>query len=102
WCRGPLDLVVANLPYLRTEQWHPGLAFEPPEALFAPDEGFGLYARLLPQVATLLRPGGACILEIDPGQAERAATAAHAAFPSATIALQRDLAGFVRYLTIER
>jgi len=101
WCRGPLDLVVANLPYLRWEQWHPGIAFEPPEALFAPDDGFGLYARLLPQAAMLLRPGGACILEIDPDQAERAVKTARIAFPTAHIAIEPDLAGLARYLTIE-
>lgn len=101
WCRGPLDLVVANLPYLRWEQWHPGIAFEPPEALFAPDDGFGLYARLLPQAATLLQPGGACIVEIDPDQAERAMKTARLVFPTAHIAIEPDLAGLARYLTIE-
>ncbi len=101
WCRGPLDLVVANLPYLRWEQWHPGIAFEPPEALFAPGDGFGLYAQLLPQAAALLRPGGACILEIDPDQAERAIKTARTAFPTARLAIEPDLAGLARYLTIE-
>lgn len=101
WCRGPLDLVVANLPYLRPDQWHPGLAWEPAEALFAPDEGFGWYARLLPQVATLLRSGGGCIVEIDPAQAERALSTARSLFPHGKIAIRRDLAGLSRYLTIE-
>lgn len=102
WCRGPVDLVLANLPYLRSEQWHPGLAFEPPEALFAPDEGFGLYARLLPQAAALLSPGGGLICEIDPAQRERAVQTASAVFPDAEIRVLADLAGLPRYLTVER
>jgi len=102
WCRGPLDLVVANLPYLRSEQWHPGIAFEPPEALFAPDAGFGLYAELLPQVAERLAAQGSFIFEIDPAQAERAAAAARQHFPDAVIAVLPDLAGSPRYVTVER
>ncbi|MDW8060983.1 MAG: peptide chain release factor N(5)-glutamine methyltransferase [Thermomicrobium sp.] len=102
WCRGPLDLVVANLPYLRPEQWHPGLAYEPPEALFAPDDGFGLYAQLLPQVSERLRPGGGFAFEIDPSQAERAVAAARRFFPDAAVTLLPDLAGRPRYVTVER
>lgn len=101
WCRGPLDLVVANLPYLRHELWHPGIAAEPAEALFAPDEGFGLYARLLPQAAALL-PTGEMIFEIDPEQANRAQAEARKVFPDARITLLPDLAGQIRYVTIER
>ncbi|MCS7257160.1 MAG: peptide chain release factor N(5)-glutamine methyltransferase [Thermomicrobium sp.] len=102
WCRGPLDMVVANLPYLRPEQWHPGIAFEPPEALFAPDAGFGLYAELLPQVAERLATHGAFIFEIDPAQAERALTVASQYFPEAAVTVLPDLAGLPRYVTIER
>lgn len=102
WCRGQLDVVVANLPYLRAEQWHPGIAYEPPEALFAPDAGFGLYAELLPQVAQRLRTGGGFVFEIDPSQAERAASAAAETFPDATVTVLPDLAGSPRYVIVER
>ncbi|MCX2727308.1 peptide chain release factor N(5)-glutamine methyltransferase [Thermomicrobium sp. 4228-Ro] len=102
WCRGPLHLVVANLPYLRPEQWHPGIAFEPPEALFAADSGFGLYTELLPQVADRLASDGGFIFEIDPAQAERAMSEARQHFPEATLTVLPDLAGLPRYVTVER
>src|SRR5690606_29323111 len=68
WCRPGIDLVLANLPYLRPDQAHAGIAWEPAVALYAGETGFGLYEQLLPQVAQRLRPRGAVGCEIDPSQ----------------------------------
>jgi release factor glutamine methyltransferase len=101
WCRGPLDLVTANLPYLRPEQAHSGLAFEPATALFTGESGFGLYRRLLCQAAERLRPGAGMICEIDPSQREVASTTARLLFPRARVEILLDLAGRHRYLAIQ-
>ena len=100
-CRGPIDLVVANLPYLRQEQRHQGIAREPDLALYADEQGFALYARLLPQAARLLRRPGALMCEIDPDQREIALSTAKDAFPDQKVRVETDLAGRDRYLIVE-
>jgi release factor glutamine methyltransferase len=63
---GPLDLIVANLPYLAaaTAASHPDLRSEPFDAVFAPGDGLGLYRSLVDAAAKKLRPGGALILQL--------------------------------------
>lgn len=101
WCRPGIDLVLANLPYLRPDQAHAGIAWEPAVALYAGETGFGLYEQLLPQVAQRLRPRGAVGCEIDPSQRAIAIATARAHFPTARITVRPDLAGLDRYLIIE-
>ena len=101
WCRGRVDLILANLPYLRPDEAHPGIAHEPARALYADGAGFALYHELLRQAALLLAPGGAIGCEIGMEQGERAAQEAHALFPNAVIRVEQDLAGRDRYLLIE-
>jgi release factor glutamine methyltransferase len=62
---GPLDLVVANLPYLPVAERlaHPDVAGEPPEAVFAPDDGLEPYRRLLAAAEERLAPTGAVVLQ---------------------------------------
>lgn len=101
WCSGPIDLLVANLPYLRDDQVHDSIAWEPPVALFAGRTGFDLYERLLHQASELLRPGGGAACEIDPAQRDHALHVAQSAFPAATVQVEPDLAGLDRYLVID-
>ncbi|ACZ39334.1 peptide chain release factor N(5)-glutamine methyltransferase [Sphaerobacter thermophilus] len=101
WCRPGIDLVLANLPYLRPDQAHAGIAWEPAVALYAGETGFGLYEQLLPQVAQRLRPRGAVGCEIDPSQRAIALATARSHFPTARITVRPDLAGLDRYLIIE-
>jgi release factor glutamine methyltransferase len=62
---GPVDLVVANLPYLPLAEWprHADLAGEPPEAVFAPADGLTPYRRLLDAAEQRLTPEGAVVLQ---------------------------------------
>ncbi|HET9014828.1 MAG TPA: peptide chain release factor N(5)-glutamine methyltransferase [Thermomicrobiaceae bacterium] len=101
WCRPGLDLVLANLPYLRADQAHAGLAHEPPGALFATGEGFDLYRRLLPQARALLGPDGALLCELDPDQRPTALALARETFPTAHVEVRPDLAGLDRYLIVD-
>jgi release factor glutamine methyltransferase len=102
WARVPFDMIVANLPYLREDQRHSGIAHEPDSALYAADLGFALYAELLRQSSTLLAQGGLMLCEIDPDQRDTALDHARAAHPAATVRIDPDLAGLDRYLIIER
>jgi release factor glutamine methyltransferase len=70
------DLVVSNPPYLSNDagaRHAPELAHEPPEALFAAEQGFAVLRALAQGVASLLLPAGAAAFEISPEQADRVA-----------------------------
>ena len=43
----PVDLIVANLPYLPDERHDPRYDGDPPEAVYAPGDGLGPYRSLL-------------------------------------------------------
>ncbi|MEZ4495671.1 MAG: peptide chain release factor N(5)-glutamine methyltransferase [Thermomicrobiales bacterium] len=101
---GPVDLVLANLPYLTPEQTdeNPDLAMEPRSALVSGADGLDLIRELLGDLPRVLTERGAAILELDPSQAETVAALARAAIPDATVAIVRDLSGRDRFVTIER
>jgi release factor glutamine methyltransferase len=62
---GPVDLVVANLPYLPLAErpLHADVADEPPEAVFARGDGLEPYRRLLETAEERLDPEGAVVLQ---------------------------------------
>jgi methylase of polypeptide subunit release factors len=57
---GTADVIVANLPYLPLSERrrYPELASEPPSALFAEGDGFGLVRRLAPDGLLALQVRG--------------------------------------------
>jgi release factor glutamine methyltransferase len=64
---GPLDLVVANLPYLPDRlagtAGYEEYESEPREAIFAPGSGLGPYLRLLGQAQERLRADGGLVIQ---------------------------------------
>jgi release factor glutamine methyltransferase len=100
WCRGPIDLLLANLPYLRPEQLNnnPDLRAEPSLALTGGDDGLAAIRRLVADVPRVLGGQGALGLEIDPSQAEAVRLLAAAATPTATVGILPDLAGLPRHV----
>lgn len=97
----PFQAVVANLPYIAEDErgvCDPELAFEPQDALFAPDGGLALIARLIADAPRLLAPDGVLWLEHGWTQAERirALAAGHGLVATAI----RDLAGHQRIARI--
>jgi release factor glutamine methyltransferase len=94
------DLVLCNPPYVATgAELGPGVAeHEPPEALFAGEEGLDDYRLLAPEIARLLAPGGLAAIEIGFDQADTTAAIFRAAGHDPAVA--KDLAGRSRALLI--
>ena len=70
---GAFDLIVANLPYISTQDRHTlsrEVLHDPEDALFAGAQGDELVRELIDQAPTRLRPGGLLSLEIGLGQSE--------------------------------
>ncbi len=68
------DLIVCNPPYI-SEADRPSLPanvrdYEPPIALFAPEEGLAFYRRILSEVEPFLSEKGTIFLELGAGQAQ--------------------------------
>jgi release factor glutamine methyltransferase len=94
----PLELVVANLPYVDpadAPDLQVELKFEPAMALFAEDRGLALSARLLEEARG--RGARGCVLEIGAGQGPELADCAHGA-GWGRVEVTRDLAGHDRVL----
>ena len=101
---GPLDCVVANLPYLpesRLEELEPEVAqSEPRRALTPGTSGLELVLRLVTQLGRRLAPGGIAVLEVDPGQEQEVAAAARRLIPFAQVDSADDLSGQPRAVKI--
>ena len=70
---GAFDLIVANLPYISTQDRHTlsrEVLHDPEVALFAGARGDELVRELIDQAPSRLRPGGMLALEIGLGQSE--------------------------------
>ena len=63
---GPIDLIVANLPYLpaAAAREHPDLDAEPADAVFAAGDGLGPYRRLVAAAASRLHEDGALVFQL--------------------------------------
>jgi release factor glutamine methyltransferase len=74
-----VDLVCANLPYLREDELanlvgdRTSLAFEPRTAVVAGADGLDLIRRAIADLRRVLAPGGAALFECDPPQADTVA-----------------------------
>lgn len=100
----PVDLIVANLPYVTRGEWQ-ALAdgvklYEPALALDGGVDGLDLIRQLLQQATTRLRPSAAIFLEIGWQQGNIAKQAAQVQFPQAEITVLPDFAGHDRMVKI--
>lgn len=105
----PVDLIVANLPYIPTSHLRelpPQVReYEPVLALDGGPDGLRVIASLLtalasPQGRQKLRPGGWVYLEIGADQGEAAKALAHSILPDAYAEVLRDYASLDRVLVI--
>ena len=95
------DVVIANLPYVPTDEAlapERGLGHEPRVAIDGGQDGLEVLRRLLESGGERVAPGGTLLLEIGIGQAE----AVGALAPSGvTVSVERDLAGIERVVRIQ-
>ena len=101
----PVDLIVANLPYIPTARiptLQPEIQWEPAAALDGGEQGMDQIAHLIAQASERLNPQGSILLEMDPEQVPLAEELARQYFPEAETGVERDLAGLDRVFTISR
>jgi release factor glutamine methyltransferase len=101
WFGGQASLIVANLPYLRTDQidgnWD--LSAEPRVALEGGRDGLALIEALLAASPRVLSRLGAIALEIDPAQSAAVHDLIRRHLPWLNPAGHPDLAGLARFVT---
>jgi len=112
---GPIDVIVANLPYIPTRaipQRPDPVGYEPAIALDGGPDGLVLYGRLLDQLIVaagcgtirLAADGGgratACFFEAAPGTIEPLAALVERAFPQAYVEIGEDYAGIERFVAV--
>ena len=98
----PVDLIVANLPYV-SEAELPQVSsagFEPLLALNGGVDGLEKIRQLCQQAGDRLRPQGSLLLEIGQGQATAVVDLLQCLFPSAEIAVMPDLSGMERVVGV--
>jgi release factor glutamine methyltransferase len=100
-CR--FDCICANLPYIPTEILSnlAVLKFEPVSALDGGQDGLRYIEQLLYQSRSMIKPDGLILLELEANHSQSFSDLATSIFPSASIKIQTDLAGFPRLATIE-
>lgn len=100
--KGTIDVVVSNPPYVASAEAGrlptEVLDHEPPEALFAGDDGLAVIRRISTDAPEWLMDSGWLVLEIGEGQAEEATTIVRRAGFN-DVAVGRDLAGRYRVLS---
>jgi release factor glutamine methyltransferase len=101
--RGPLHVVLANLPYVpSTRHLPPDVRdYEPPLALFGGPRGTELIERLFREAAPLLADGAELAVELDEQeQATSMAALAQQLYPRADVTICRDAGGYDRVVRV--
>ncbi|MDE2940138.1 MAG: peptide chain release factor N(5)-glutamine methyltransferase [Chloroflexota bacterium] len=101
----PVDLVLANLPYIPSERipnLQPEVRQEPQLALDGGPDGLDLIRRLLQQAPGKLKDHGIVLLELDPEQVPAVESLAKELFPGAELSVEKDLAQKDRIFVINR
>ena len=101
----PVDLIVANLPYLPTGRiatLQPEIQWEPKQALDGGPDGLDLIKRLLSQAPAKVKEQSNILLELDPEQVPAAEELARQHFPEAATSVEQDLARMDRVFVVSR
>jgi len=96
---GPVNLIVANLPYVKEAEIGTG-NFEPLLALNGGSDGLEKIRQLCCQANNKLYPDGYLLLEIGQGQRRAVTTFLRSLFPSAKIEVTPDLGNIDRVVSL--
>jgi release factor glutamine methyltransferase len=98
-----VDLLLANLPYIPTDETHAldVARHEPMLALDGGPDGLDVMRRLLADVPRVCAPNALVLLEIASEQGAAALAAVAAALPQARATLHHDLAGHERLVAVD-
>lgn len=95
-------LLLANLPYLTTQDYHQtplGVRrYEPKQALLAGSDGLKYYRGLIAQLAKFPNIKFHCLWEIDPCHAQELVLLLKKYYPGSRVEIKKDLNGLYRYL----
>lgn len=101
---GRVDMVVANLPYVRSRDLktlsHEIVRFEPMTALAGGEDGLAKIRCLLDQLPGRVYPRGCLLLEMGQGQAEAVRSLINSHFPQANTRSIPDLSGIARVIKV--
>ncbi len=99
---GPVDLIIANLPYVREPELCAvnTVNFEPILALNGGADGLDTIRRLCLQTGKKLCPGGYLLLEVGQGQGESVTDFLRSLYSSAEVELMPDLSGIGRVVSL--
>jgi len=98
----PVDLIIANLPYVKESDLPGSANFEPVLALNGGSDGLEKIRQLCSQVSPQLHPEGSLLLEIGQGQRETITEFLGSLFPHAEIEVMPDLSGIERVVRLTR
>jgi len=99
---GPVDLIVANLPYVKESDISlvNTVKYEPSLALDGGSDGLEKIRLLCAQAKSRLQPQGNLLLEVGWGQSGMVADFLYSLFPSARIEVIPDLSGIGRVVSL--
>ena len=97
-----IDLVVANLPYVKATELSPSnsLGYEPVEALDGGPDGLEKLKQLIGHVGSILTIGGSVLVEIGQGQEKQLMGFIKDRYPDAHVDVYSDMAGINRVLEL--
>jgi release factor glutamine methyltransferase len=101
----PWDVVLANLPYVRSDAIDDlpvAASFEPRRALDGGSDGLAVIGRLLDRLPEALAAGGTALLEIGGDQGDAISAVVAERLPGWSCRVERDLGGLPRVARIER
>jgi len=97
----PVELVVANLPYVKEAELNePSIRYEPKAALDGGPDGLMQIRRFIPQIKDKLKTGGLVLLEIGLGQSEAVKSLVPDYFPAARITAFKDFNNIERVICV--
>ena len=97
------NVIISNPPYVdKEEEVGPEIKYEPKNAIFANDNGLEFYKYIIKNASKYLEDEFLMTFEIGYKQGEFLKKYAKDIFPDAKVTVEKDLAGFDRFLFIEK